>query len=226
MPSGGTLVLISQTQEVAIDFGSFSRPHHAELILLLRDLLPRSIQENWGLFCYGCTHHQKALEAATGRSVVNVTRRRLDWLFGGGMLLAVAATAWSWSVLRSPRMLLMPLPMALIWLVFRFLRPREGYRDYNLLALPPQKRRELLFCLLAPGLFYAPAFPGYFIGRALGNPDAGAFVGIIASLTTSMIVTVVAVRRESRRRAQAMDDEKAPERYLREVLERDKASPK
>ena len=130
-PAGGSLVMRTASTRLAIGLGNYESEQQRQLIRFFREAVPPPLQSGWELFCVRIVqrHARRAAQpekAQPGEGEVLLTRRRLDAYFLAGVLLAAATCLYVYHVTGEARSLAAPLGIVPIWLVVRFMHPREG----------------------------------------------------------------------------------------------------
>jgi hypothetical protein len=157
----GKLVFDLNIGKARIELDHYCLDERLCLIRFFHNEVAEENQTDWPLFCYRVAvplrdGSRREIESniegheSDKDSGVLITRRRYDRLFGVALPLCVVAAgvvAWKWG---NPRLLALPLFLAIFWPMLRYDIPPEGRREPHVTAT--QRGR---LALLTLGLYFA-----------------------------------------------------------------------
>jgi hypothetical protein len=149
-PAGGSFVLKTSDNRIALDLNNFDVDDRVQLIRQLRSAIPESQQQGWLQFCerHAAPLLDKSMDRPPNKDEVLVDRKRIDRLFvivvGISTLIAVVA-GW---ILNDWKILITPLSVVGIWLLMRLTFSKQGYIDKKLSSDPKMVRFLVLSGIL------------------------------------------------------------------------------
>lgn len=139
-PQGGSLVLTTATDKVRIYLDNFEPEDRVWLIRYFRSEVPALLQDGWKLFCHKIAlplrDKRKRSHADPGIGNVRITRKKWDWYFAPAFVLFAVLGVVEYWYLEQPRMLAQPVVVIGLWLLTRFMTPREGLVAERITARP------------------------------------------------------------------------------------------
>jgi hypothetical protein len=203
IPAGGSVVLKTATDKMKVEFSNFEREQSLFLIRHLWKVLPSFAHRDWPLFCYKIAlPMSKSLapqvERGPHENEVRITRRRWDWYFLPGILLAAAIGVYLWQMFGLSRSLIGPLPLIALWLFVRWGTPKQGM----LVPTSPEDRQLIAWFSLT----LLSAFPLMYISKQLEkqHPALG-FVALLPLLAFFPVIIRMGVRKERRQKERALE---------------------
>jgi hypothetical protein len=130
MPQGGSLVLTTATKKLKICLDNFEPEERIWLTRYIRNGVSTDLQDGWALFCHKIAvplrDKRKPSHADPGTGNVRITRKKWDWYFVPAVVLFAVLGVVQYWYLEQPRMLAQPVAVVGLWLLVRFMTPREG----------------------------------------------------------------------------------------------------
>jgi hypothetical protein len=198
---GNRITLRTRSDRLTIYFGNFEPTEALWLIRLFRSRLPESIQTNWPMFAYKVAvrlrDRMASEKSPPGQGEVLITRRRWDWYFIPAILLSGVFGIVASSILQQERLLMAPLGPAALWLMIRFMTPRQGLRAHRI-GKDPQI--GFLYFLLVWSCIFFVGIWAFSIAK-LPEPHA-TYLGVVGCIVWFAGLLLVGHRfdREKRRR--------------------------
>jgi hypothetical protein len=122
----GFVVLVTNFDKVTINFARYPPDASLRIIQFLRDVLPKSTQQDWDRFCLRIAIPLRNPGSETRRSEVLFSRAQFDRLLSSLFFadLAVAALYWRLGILGNWTITVLPLALTgLFWITVRYLVP-------------------------------------------------------------------------------------------------------
>jgi hypothetical protein len=122
----GGVVLVTNFDNVTINFARYPPDASLQIIQFLRDVLPKSTQQDWNRFCLRIAIPLRNPASDTRPTEVLFSRTQFDRLFSSLFFadLAVAALYWPVGILGNWTITVLPLALTgLFWITVRYLVP-------------------------------------------------------------------------------------------------------
>ena len=164
-PASGRIIFrLTDSKNLRLDLVGFGSEDRLAIIRRLRTLVPEKLQDGWPRFCTRVALPLRdRIEHGTGASSAEIrspathflaTRRRWDRFFAIVIVISLSGAAVFWGITGLPHLFgFLPTELVL-WLVMRFLVPKEGSWEQKI-SLANSEHRTLLLMFSAMGVSIA-----------------------------------------------------------------------